>query len=137
MSLLTNKPGSYKLNDPFVVTLLIFSAILLGYIIANGGIISALILLSLPPMLIYFNRFFIFPRLGIITIIILAFITIGLTRYIRNIPLGLGIDFLLVITYITIFFKYFNEKLDIDSIKPFKIIWFYCLSSGFSILLAN
>ena len=131
MSLLTNKPGSYKLNDPFVVVLLIFSAILLGYIIANGGIMSALILLSLPPMLIYFNRFFIFPRLGIITIIILAFITIGLTRYIRNIPLGLGIDFLLVITYITVFFKYFNEKLDIDSIKPFKnnlvllsLIWF-------------
>jgi len=131
MSFMTNKPGSYKLNDPFVVALLIFSAILLGYIIATGGIMSALVLLSLPPMLIFFNRFFLFPRVGLITVLILAFIAIGLTRYIRNIPLGLGIDFFLVITYIAIFFKFFNEKLDLDSIKPLKnnlvllsLIWF-------------
>ena len=131
MRILTNKPGSYKLNDPFVIALLIFSAILLGYIIATGGLYSALILLCLPPILIYFNRFFIFPRLGVITVVVLAFIAIGLTRYIRNVPLGLGIDFFLVITYIAIFFKFFNEKLDLDSIKPFKnnlvllsLIWF-------------
>jgi hypothetical protein len=131
MRFLSNKPGSYKLNDPFVVALLMFSAILLGYIIANGGIKSALILLSLPPLLIYFNRLFFFPRLGIITVLVLAFIAIGLTRYIRNIPLGLGIDFFLVITYIAIFFKYFNEKLDIEAIKPLNnnlvllsLIWF-------------
>ncbi len=131
MSILTNKPGSYKLNDPFMVALLIFSAIVLGYIIARGGIYSALVLLSLPPLLIYFNRFFTFPRLGVITVIVLAFIAIGLTRYIRNVPLGLGIDLFLVITYITIFFRYFNAKLDIDSIKPLKnnlvllsLIWF-------------
>lgn len=131
MSFLTNKPGSYKLNNPFVVALLIFSAVLLGYIIAKGGIMTALVLLSLPPMLIYFNRFFIFPRLGLITVLILAFIAIGLTRYIQNVPLGLGIDFFLVITYVAIFFKFFNEKLDLDSIKPLKnnlvllsLIWF-------------
>ena len=131
MSLLSNKPGSYKLNDPFVIALLVFSAILLGYIVATGGLKSALILISLPPLLIYFNRFFIFPRIGIITVIVLAFIAIGLNRYIRNVPLGLGIDFFLVISYIALFFKYFNDKLDIESIKPLKnnlvllsLIWF-------------
>jgi hypothetical protein len=131
MSILANKPGSYKLNDPFVVVLLIFTAVLLGYIIATGGIKSALVLLSLPPMLIYFNRFFYYPKIGIFTVLILAFIAIGLTRYIRNIPLGLGIDFFLVLTYAAIFFRYFNEKLNIDCIKPVNndlvlvsLIWF-------------
>ncbi|MDP4290217.1 MAG: O-antigen ligase family protein [Bacteroidota bacterium] len=119
------------MNDPIVIVLLIFSAIVLGYIIATGGLISALVLLCLPLLLIYFNRFFIFPRIGILTILTLAFIAIGLNRYIRNVPLGLGIDFILVITYVAIFFKYFNDKLDLDSIKPNKnnlvllsLIWF-------------
>lgn len=131
MSILANKPGSYKLNDPFVIVLLIFTAVLLGYIIATGGIMSALVLLSLPPMLIYFNRFFYYPKIGIITVLFLAFLAIGITRYIRNVPLGLGIDFFLVLTYAAVFFKYFNDKLNIDSIKPLKndlvlvsLIWF-------------
>ncbi len=131
MSSFTNKPGSYKLNDPFIVVLLIFAAALLGYIIAKGGMMSALVLLSLPPMLIYFNRFFYYPKIGVITVLVLAFVAIGLTRYIRNVPLGLGIDFFLVLTYIAIFFKFFNDKLNLDSIKPLKndlvlvsLIWF-------------
>ncbi len=116
------------LRDPLSLVLLILFSVGLGYILSTGGMKTAAILIAIPLVLIYLNRFFINPRIGVYTIIILAFSAIGLSRYIPGVPLGLGIDGVLVLTYIAIFFKYFYQKLDLRPIQNeltlIALIWF-------------
>lgn len=132
-SSLKEKTGSEKLQHPVMILVLVAAAVLLGLIIAKGGFIVAIALLGLFPVIIYFNRFLNDPRVGIYTVIILGFIAIGLTRYIRNVPFGLTVDGFLVLTYVAVFFRYFYEKVKWSQINRdlvfLGLIWF-----GFSVL---
>jgi hypothetical protein len=127
-SSLKERTGAEKIQHPIVVAGLVVLTILLGILIAKGGLIIAVALIGLFPVIIYFNRLFTDPRVGIYTIVILGFIAIGLTRYIRNVPFGLTVDGFLVLTYIAVFFKYFNTKVDWTQanrdITYLAIIWF-------------
>ncbi len=120
-----------------MIASLIIITIGLGIIIARGGIMIALSLLILFPVIVYLNRFLNYPTVGIFTIIIFGFIAIGLTRYVRNIPLGLSVDGFLVITYVAVFFRHFNDGIKWSQLNRdlvyLAIIWF-----AFSVLqLAN
>jgi len=129
--------GSDILSNPLVIILLLFLAVGIGYLFVIGGFKVAAALIMLPIILIYLNRFFNSPRIGIYSIIIAAFVAIGLTRYIPGVPLGLSIDGLLVLTYIAVFFKHYYNKI---SIKPIlndltllAFIWFlYSLAEFFN-----
>lgn len=125
---LLDKSGSSKLENPIIILLIIFTMIGIGYIIAMGGISVAMALLVLPPVLLYLNRLFVNPRLGIFTLLILAFTAIGINRYVPGLPLGLSIDIMLVITYIATFFRYFNKKPDYTPFRTdltiLALIWF-------------
>jgi len=127
-SFLKDKIGSDKLQHPLVLAALFIVTIILGIIIAKGGILIAAALVVLFPVIVYFNRFFSNPRIGIYTIVILGFIAIGLTRYIRNIPFGLSVDGFLVLTYVAVFFRYFNEGIRWQNanrdLTYLAIIWF-------------
>ncbi len=122
------KSGSKWLNSPSVIILILFLTIGLGYLISIGSTKSIIAILAIPPVLLYFNRLFVKPRIGLYTVIVLAFIAIGLTRYILNVPLGLSIDGILVLTYIALFFKLFYNKLDWAPIRNdltfLSLIWF-------------
>lgn len=128
MFLSRNKTGALQLRDPLAIILALLFAAGLGYIISSGGIKTAAILIIVPPVLIYLNRFFVNPRIGIYTVIILAFTAIGIVRYVPGVPLGLSIDGVLVLTYIAIFFKYFYQKLDLrpaqNELTLIAVIWF-------------
>lgn len=106
-----DKTGAAKLQHPLVITAIIILSVILSYVIAKGGLVIAAALIGLLIGLVFVNRLFNNPSLGIVTLLIFAFIAIGLTRYIRGVPLGLGIDGLLVISLIAIFFKNFNKKI--------------------------
>ncbi|MCK9448469.1 MAG: O-antigen ligase family protein [Bacteroidales bacterium] len=133
LSSLKDKKGSEKLQHPGVILMLLIAAVAMGYIIAKGGLLVALALLGLFPAIVFLNRLLTNPRVGIYTIIVFGFIAIGLTRYIPNIPFGLTIDGFLVLTYIAVFFRYFNEKISIEPIQRdlvyLSILWF-----GYSVL---
>ncbi len=102
------KTGAAKLQHPLVVFALVLMTFLLGVIIAKGGMKVAIALLAAIPFIIYLNRLFNYPVIGIYTLLVLGFVAIGLTRYMRGVPLGLSIDATLVITYIALFFNQFN-----------------------------
>lgn len=127
-SSLKDKNGAEKLQHPAVIFILVVLAVILGYIIAKGGLMIAVALLVLFPSIVFANRFLNDPRIGIYTIIVLAFTAIGLTRYIRGVPLGLTIDGFLVLTYIAIFFRYFYEKVNWSQINRdiayLSVVWF-------------
>ncbi|MBK9290622.1 MAG: O-antigen ligase family protein [Bacteroidetes bacterium] len=127
-SSLRDKNGAEKLQHPLMVLMLVVLAVLLGYIIARGGMMVAIALVGLFPAIVFANRFLNNPRVGVYTIIVLAFTAIGLTRYIRGVPLGLTIDGFLVLTYIAIFFRYFYEKINFNQINRdiiyLSVVWF-------------
>ncbi len=125
---LKDKPGATKLEHPLVIVTIVVAAIVLGVLIAKGGLIVTVAILALFPVIIYFNRFMNEPRLGLYTIIILGFIAIGLTRYIRNVPFGLSIDGFLVLTYVAVFFRYFYSKISWNQanrdLTYLSVLWF-------------
>ena len=105
---LKEKRGARKLEHPLVILLLIVLATVIGVLISNGGIQVAIILVGLFPALLFLNRVFNNPPIGIYTLLIFAFTAIGLTRYIQGVPLGLSIDGFLVLTLLAFFFKFFH-----------------------------
>jgi hypothetical protein len=137
LSTLKQRIGSDKLRHPLMIALLVLMAIALGVIVAKGGMMVTIALLALFPVLIFFNRFLTDPRIGVYTIVVLGFIAIGLTRYIRNVPFGLSVDGFIVLTYIAIFFRYFYEKINWSQINRdlvyLGLIWlFYALLQLFN-----
>ena len=122
------KTGSLNLEKPWVLFLLLLMVIGLGYIIAKGGITAAMAAVAIPPVLFYLNRIFVNPRVGLFTVLILAFTAIGLNRYITGLPLGLSIDIMLVLTFVAFFFKHFYKDVDYSPLKSdltlLALIWF-------------
>ncbi|PLX13793.1 MAG: O-antigen ligase domain-containing protein [Marinilabiliales bacterium] len=114
---LKRKRGAHKLEHPLVLAILVMVAVVAGVLIAKGGFKIAVMIVAMLPVLIFLNRVFNNPPVGIYTLLVFAFIAIGLTRYIQNVPLGLSIDGFLVITIIGFFFKYFNIKIDFQQIN--------------------
>lgn len=81
-------------------------AIVSGYLIAQNGLPVAVILLALPFIAAFLLLMIRFPKLGIYSAMILAFILPILARYLPvNVPFGLGIDALLVLTFLILVFK--------------------------------
>ncbi len=125
---LKEKTGANKLQHPLVIAIIFLATLVLGYIIAKGGVKVSLAILLLVPIIIYLNRLFNHPTLGLYTTIVMAFLAIGLTRYIKGVPFGLSIDALLVLTYIAFFFRNFYDRIDLTQIKRdivyLTLIWF-------------
>ncbi len=125
---LKDKTGAAKLQHPVVITALVVVTIILGFIIGKGGMKVAIALLFLVPLIFYLNRLFVHPVLGIYSIMFAAFTAIGLTRYIRGVPLGLSVDALMVLTIVAVFFRNFYDKIDFSllnrDIVYLLIIWF-------------
>jgi len=123
-----SKKGADKLQHPLMIFAMILMTVLLGIIIAKGGMKVAIALIFSLPLLYYLNRLFNYPTIGIYTLLVLGFIAIGLTRYIRNVPLGLSIDGILVLTYIALFFNQFNTGIrwkDINrDLTYLMLMWF-------------
>lgn len=111
---LKGRTGAAKLQHPAVIAGIIILSVILSFIIAKGGMLIAAALIGLLPALVFLNRVFNKPSVSIVTLLVFSFVAIGLTRYLVGVPLGLGIDGLLVLTYIAIFFRNFYGNLKID-----------------------
>lgn len=104
--------GEATLGKPKVFLLLVFLALFFGVIIAKKGLVIALILSMLPFIIYTVNRIFENPKIAIYIVVFIGFIANGLTRYIKDVPFGLSIDGLLIIGYLSIFFKNFYSRVD-------------------------
>lgn len=125
---LKGKTGAAKLKHPVVIAGIIILSVILSFIIAKGGLITVAAFIGLLPALIYLNRLFNKPSLGVSTLLFFSFVAIGLTRYVIGVPFGLGIDGLLVMTYIALFFRNFYTTMDLDQanrdITYLLFLWF-------------
>ncbi len=121
--------GSEMLNRPVAVVLMLAAAIAIGILIALGGLKITIILLLIPFLVVFLNRVFVSPKVGVFGVIVYGFLVNGLSRYIHNLPFGLGIDGLLVITYVAIFFYSFRNKIDwsaaANELTFLAAVWFF------------
>ena len=106
------KTGAYRINNPLVFSLLLISLIGAGYFIAEKGLLAVAALLVLPFAVFFLIKVFENPLVGFFSVYVVNFIALGLSRYILQAPFGLLVDGFLVLTFIAVFFKYFNEKFD-------------------------
>lgn len=129
--------GSNNLAKP-VFLLSVFAVIaFVAIIIAKLEIIGIGLFFAFIIGTIYFYYIFTHPIIGFYTAISLNFVLIGLGRYVTGLPLGFGIDGILILTYVALFINKFKERIDLTPIKKdvtiLAAIWF-----GYSILqLAN
>ncbi|MCD6354853.1 MAG: hypothetical protein J7L95_04820 [Prolixibacteraceae bacterium] len=124
----TKRYGSELIKKPTFIILIVIVMLALGYATAKGGIIVGTGILVLPFLFAYIYSIFLNPRIGIIGLYILNFIALGTTRYIKGVPLGLGIDVHFVLIYLALFFKSFFQKVPWENAKNdlvlLAIVWY-------------
>ncbi len=97
-------------------------AVLMGYLVASGGFAFVGLLVIIPFSVLFIHLLFKKPLLGLFVSLLLSFFVLGLGRYIKNIPFGLTVDGVLVLTYIIIFFKSFSNR-QIWHIESKTVVW--------------
>ena len=120
--------GSNKLGSPIFALLILGIAAFLSFLIAKMGLMAGIGLILLPFILVYVYILFKYPILGLYTAISLGFIILGLTRYIKGLPLGMAMDGILFLTFIALIFNRFRERIDWTPVKKdimlLAAIWF-------------
>jgi hypothetical protein len=104
--------GSASITKPWALLLLFLAVGLIAIILAKLEIVGIGILLALIFGGIYLYLLFLNPIIGFFTAIGLNFIVLGIARYIPGLPLGFGIDGILILTYLALFFSRFKERID-------------------------
>jgi hypothetical protein len=104
--------GSASIAKPRALLLLLIAAVLFAIILAKLEMVGLGILFGLILGGIYLYLLFKNPTLGFFTAISLNFLILGATRYIPGLPLGFGIDGIIILTYLALFFSKFKERID-------------------------
>ena len=112
MNPINETKGTEWLRKPIGILAVLLFTVVAGFIIAKKGLVMGGMIGVLPFVVIYVGMVFRNPRIGIWTMFCLQFFILGVTRYISGIPLGLSVDGLLVLTYIGLIFKNFDQKVD-------------------------
>ena len=113
------------------------AAALGGALIALRGVSAAGMLVGIPIMIGFIFLFFYNPKVGIYAALTQGFLISFLGRYVPSgIPYGLVVDFLLVLTFVVILFKYWR-KIDITPARN-EVVLLMALWMGYIILqIAN
>lgn len=122
------RSGSDLLKSPFALVILLCVMFFIGYLVAKSGIVTGALFIILPFIISYAASVFLNPRIAMITIYIANFIVVGAMRYVSGIPLGLSIDALLILTFLSLFFSNFFKEIPWNKAKSeilfLSAIWF-------------
>lgn len=113
----------YKLLGP----LGILTAIFLGWITSKTGIVVPGALVAFPVMFCFVVMVFLNPKIGFISYLLLCFFVSALNRHILGVPFGLGLEAILIVTWLSIIFhrseKFKGEYLKND-LCILALVWF-------------
>lgn len=120
--------GSSSLAKPRNIILLLVAFAVVTITIAKMQLTGIGLLTGLVIGIIYMYVLFSKPIIGVYTAVALSFILIGMGRYIKDVQVGLGMDAILILTYLALFMNRFNERIDWapanKDITFLSIIWF-------------
>lgn len=98
--------GFYKNLPPIIQQLLWLPvALLLGFFVYKGGLLAIIGMIGMVVALFFILNLYKNPKNGVFTALLLSFFVNGLTRYIPDGPLGLSVDFVLIITLLVALFS--------------------------------
>jgi len=123
-----NYTASASLVRPRNVLLLIAATVLCGLVAAKLELMGIGVLFGLIIAIVYLYVLFTRPVVGLYTSIALGFVLIGMGRYVKDVQVGLGMDAILILTYLALFMNRFKERVDWRPAKKditlFAVIWF-------------
>ncbi|MBL0356113.1 MAG: O-antigen ligase family protein [Chitinophagaceae bacterium] len=123
-----NYAGSSSLVKPRNMLLLLITVTVFACIAANMQLPGVGVLFALFFGVIYVYLLFTRPIIGLYTAVALSFILIGLGRYVKDLQVGLGMDAILMLTYLALFMKRFNERINwspaAKDITVLAVVWF-------------
>lgn len=132
-----NYAGSSNLAKPVFLLCVFLAIAFLALIIVKLQIIGIGLFFAILFGIAYMYYIFTYPIIGFYTAVALNFILIGLGRYVTGLPLGFGIDGILVLTYVALFINKFKEGINVTPLKK-DIVVLCVIWLGYSILqLAN
>lgn len=112
---------------------ILFIVAIAALLISRMGVAASFALILLPFIAAYLNILFRYPVIGYYSAVALGFVLLGLGRYIDDLPIGLAMDGLLILTYIALIFNKFYDQIDWKPAKKdvtlLAVIWF-----GYSLL---
>jgi hypothetical protein len=105
--------GSAGLANPRAILLLLVSILLMALILAKLEIVGVGLLFALIFGAVYFYILFKNPIVCFYTAIGLNFFLLGITRYLPpGLPMGFGIDGIMILTFLALIFSRFRERVD-------------------------
>jgi O-Antigen ligase len=120
--------GSSSLAKPRNVMLLLATVSVFALIAAKMQLMGIGVLIGLFCAAIYLYILFAKPIIGLYSAIPLCFILIGTGRYVKDLQVGLGMDAILILTYLALFMNRFKERINWapanKDITYLSIIWF-------------
>jgi hypothetical protein len=104
--------GSASLGSVKGVLLLITVVTIIALVLVKLELVGVGVLFAIMFGSIYLYLLFKNPIIGFFTAIGLNFILLGLGRYIQGLPLGFGIDGIMILTFLAIIFSRFKERVN-------------------------
>jgi hypothetical protein len=121
--------GSDRLVQPRFILFLFLTVLIFSFVFASLGLIGIGVITGLFCMIVYAIFLFTRPIIGLYTAIVFGFLLIGLGRYAKDVQVGLGMDGILVLTYVALIMNRFKEKIDWSpankDITILSAIWFF------------
>lgn len=107
-----NYSGSSSLAKPRNIVLLLITVAVFAVIAAKMQLMGIGLLIGLFCAAIYLYILFTNPIIGLYTAVALSFILIGMGRYVKDLQVGLGMDAILILTYLALFMNRFKQRID-------------------------
>jgi hypothetical protein len=104
--------GSDRVKSPLVIFSILFGLVGLAFVVTKAGLIAIFALILLPAIFIYLFILFRFPVIGLYSAIVAGYLLLGIGRYVTGVQVGLGMDALLLLTFLAIFIKHFYDGID-------------------------
>lgn len=104
--------GSASIAKPKVILLLFGTIVLSAIVIGKLELVGVGLLFALMFGGIFIYILFKNPIIGFYTAIGLNFILLGISRYVTGLPLGFGVDGIMILTFLALIFSKFRERVD-------------------------
>ena len=125
--------GAARLEQPGQLSLLLALLGGLAYLVARLELVGLGIGLFIPTLIVYGYLLVRNPAIGLYSAVILGFLLIGIGRYLPGVQVGLGMDAILLTTWLALFFHRFRTGIDGRAMRKDIMFW-ALITFGYSIL---
>ncbi len=123
-----NYSGSSSLAKPRNILLLLAAVTVFALLASKMQLMGVGMSFGLLFIALYLYLLFTKPIVGIYTAVALSFVLLGMGRYVKDLQVGIGMDAILVLTYLALFMNRFKERVDWTPAKKditfFAVLWF-------------